>query len=65
MSGLLIFVTFILFLMENPSANNLDPDRMPHFVASDLGLHCIPLTLLWVSQIKGLRVQFLLVVVLL
>ena len=23
-------------------ANSVDPDQMPHFVASDLGLHCLP-----------------------
>ena len=38
--------------MENPLANNVDPDQMPHDVASDLGLHCLPRTLLWVSRIK-------------
>ena len=27
------------------SANNVDPDQMPHYVASDLGLHCLPMTL--------------------
>ena len=27
-------------------ANNVDPDQMPHYVASDLGLHCLPMTLL-------------------
>ena len=31
-------------------ANNADPDQMPHDVASDLDLHCLPLTLLWVSR---------------
>ena len=31
-------------------ANNVDPDQMPHHVASDLGLHCLPMTLLWVSR---------------
>ena len=30
--------------------NNVDPDQMPHYVASDLGLHCLPMTLLRVSQ---------------
>ena len=30
-------------------ANNVDPDQMPH-VASDLGLHCLPMALLLVSQ---------------
>ena len=23
-------------------ANSVDPDQMPHFVASDHGLHCLP-----------------------
>ena len=26
-------------------ANSGDPDQMPHSVASDLGLHCLPSTL--------------------
>ena len=30
-------------------ANNEDPDHMPHYVASDLGLNCLPMTLLWDS----------------
>ena len=30
-------------------ANCEDPDQMPHSVASDLGLHCLPNTLLGVS----------------
>ena len=30
--------------------NTLDPDQMPHDVASDLGLHCLPVTLLRVSR---------------
>ena len=30
-------------------ANSEDPDQMPHFVASDLGLHCLPVSLLWDS----------------
>ena len=45
-----IFVAFILFLMENPVTNNVDPGQMPHYVASDLGLHCLPMTLLQVSR---------------
>ena len=31
-------------------ANNVGPDQMPHYVASDLGLHCLPMTLLQVSR---------------
>ena len=28
---------------------NVDPDQMPHDVASDLSLHCLPMTL-WASR---------------
>ena len=31
-------------------ANNVEPDQMPHYVACDLGLHCLPMTLLRVSR---------------
>ena len=31
-------------------ANSEDPDQTPHYVASDLGLHCLPLTRLRVSK---------------
>ena len=33
-------------------ANNVDPDQMPHHVASDLGLHCLPMTLLFGFQVR-------------
>ena len=26
------------------SANSVDPDQMPHYLASDLGLQCLPMT---------------------
>ena len=28
-----------------------DPDQMPHSAASDLGLHCLPITFLGVSRL--------------
>ena len=31
-------------------ANNVDPDQMPHNVASEMGLHYLPMTLLWASR---------------
>ena len=43
------FVAFILLLMEILFTNIVDPDQMPHYVASDLGLHCLYMTLLQVS----------------
>ena len=33
-------------------ANSGDPDQTPRSAASDLGLHCLPITLLWVSRLQ-------------
>ena len=33
-------------------ANSGDPDQMPHSAASDLGLHCLPITLLGVYRLQ-------------
>ena len=30
--------------MAEVFANSEDPDQMPHFATSDLGLHCLPIT---------------------
>ena len=35
-------------------ANSGDPDQMLHSAASDLGLHCLPVTHVGVSSINGL-----------
>ena len=32
-------------------ANSGDPDQTPHSAASDLGLHCLPVTRLGVSNL--------------
>ena len=37
-------------LMENPVSNIVNPDQMPHYVASALGLHYLPMTL---SRVSG------------
>ena len=39
--------------------NSGDPDQMPHFAESDLGLHCLPVTLLGVSGYNGLHAPIL------
>ena len=44
------FVAVFYFWWKILFANNVDPDQMPHYVASDLGLHCLPVTLLRVSR---------------
>ena len=38
--------------MEILLANNVDPDQIPHDVGSDLGLHCLPMTLLRGFQVR-------------
>ena len=35
---------------ENPVRNGVGPDQTLHYVASDPGLHCLPMILLWVSR---------------
>ena len=41
--------------MDKLFANSEDPDPTPHSAASDLGLHCLPITLLGVSQIQWVK----------
>ena len=42
--------------MANLFANNRDPDQMPHSVASDLGLHCLPITLLGLPRLQWVNI---------
>ena len=41
------FFFFFMFLLEITvvNANNVDPDQTPRSAASDLGLHCLPMSL--------------------
>ena len=39
-------------------ANSGDPDQMPHSAAFDLGLHCLPITLLGFPDYNGLMLLF-------
>ena len=34
---------FLLLPIPNLNANSVDSDQTPHFAASDLGLHCLPI----------------------
>ena len=36
-------------------ANSGDPDQMPHSAASDLGLLCLPITLLRISRLQWVK----------
>ena len=47
------------FLWKTLLANSVDPDQMPHYVASDLGMHCLPITLLLFPGKNGLNYSML------
>ena len=40
-------------------SNSEDPDQTPHSAASDLDLHCLPVTLLRVSRLQWVNNQSL------
>ena len=46
--SLLFYFCWKILLANNK--DNVDPDQTPHDVASDLGLHCLPMTLLRVYR---------------
>ena len=37
------------------NANNVDPDQTPRSAASDLGLHCLPMSLLLDARLKWVK----------
>ena len=41
----------ICYILEF-NANSVDSDQTPRSVASDLGLHCLPMSLLWDARLK-------------
>ena len=41
------------------NANRVDPDQTPRSVASDLGLHCLSVSLLWETRHKWVKVLLL------
>ena len=43
--------------MEIPvfNANSVDPDQTPHSAASDLGPHCLQISLLWDARHKWVK----------
>ena len=40
------------------NANSVDTDQMPHSKASDLGLHCLPISLSWDARLKLVTSQY-------
>ena len=53
----LIFIITVPCFVEisELKANSVDPDQMPHSVAPDLGLHCLPMSLLWDARLKWVK----------
>ena len=43
--------------MQTLIKRHLDPDQTPHYVASDLDMHCLPMTLLQVPGKNGLKTR--------
>ena len=43
-------------------ANSGDPDQTPRSAASDLGLHCLPITLLRVSRLQWVKDEYFMII---
>ena len=50
MSGYMIYVFYVFLEKNKLFAGTGDPDQMPYSAVSDLGLHCLPITLWRVSN---------------
>ena len=60
---LVSFIILSCFIeISELNANSVDPDQTPHSAASDLGLHCFPVSLSWDSRriwVNGLKKRFI------
>ena len=52
-----ILVGFIITIIPLLKENFVDPDKMPHFAASEMGLHCLPMSFLWDTRHKWVKLQ--------
>ena len=48
----LVFIISIFIEISVLNANNVDPDQTPCYTVSDLGLYCLPMSLLWDNRQK-------------
>ena len=51
--NLILLRSFIEIPVLN--ANRVDPDQVPRLAASDLGLHCWPVSLSWDARLKWVK----------
>ena len=49
--------TYFYRKMVKLFANSGDPDQTPHSAASDLGLHCLLMSLLQVSRLQWVKIM--------
>ena len=53
-----MFQKFLCFVeISELNANSVDSDQTPHSAASDLGLHCLLMSLLWTLDLNGLKAR--------
>ena len=45
--------------MSKLNVNRKEPDQTPRFAVSDLGLHCLPMSLLWDARLKWGNINFM------
>ena len=58
MSGMSSYeILIFLGKTAKPFANSGEPDQMLHSAASDLGLHCLLITLLGVSRLQWVKMS--------
>ena len=54
--GVLLVLSVVCFItMSVFNANSVDTDQTPRSAASDLGLHCLQLSLLWDTRYKRVK----------
>ena len=55
----MVFLVIITVFIEIPvfNANRVDPDQTPRSVASDLDLHCLPMSRLWAIRHRLIKPQ--------
>ena len=51
----LVFIMTCFVGISELNANSIDLDQKPHSVMSDLGLHCLPMSLLWGASLKWVK----------
>ena len=51
----LVFIITLFYIFSICNANSVEPNQMPQNVASDLGLCCLPMSLLWDAWIKRVK----------